>query len=256
MTLLSRVRIEAIYLAALAAGVDYLNVGIANGKGTGLREVQREAYRTLYSEVTRRLTCSGTDNVRVLEIGCGLSAAHRDGLWPATLPHEAIDISRIAVGVSRRRGVTVRMEDVRNLGAPTGHYDAVIGLECLCAMPVPIRKEALREIARVLSPSGRLITLDFFRTPPRNLARHIGKYFDETPLEAEDFTDLSDPARAAVVETHDERSAIFSAIPGPVRRSGFGVGLMETLSLEGSNRFADWVEHRRAYALTVAKRAA
>ena len=108
---------------------------------------------------------TGLGGRRVLEIGCGRGgfAAWLAELPPALRPAEVVasDFSsvavRIAEGLGRARGVanvTYRVGDLMGLDWPDASFDVVISCETI--EHVPSSRVALRELARVLRPGGRL----------------------------------------------------------------------------------------------------
>ncbi len=127
---------------------------------------------------------------RVLEIGCG-----RGGFacWLATHPATptevvAADFSQVAVDKGREfaaeRGVSRvswQTADIQALGQFTAEFDTVFSCETIEHVPDP--PLAVRQLARVLKPGGRL----FLTTPNymstmglyRGYCRIVGKPFDE-----------------------------------------------------------------------------
>jgi ubiquinone/menaquinone biosynthesis C-methylase UbiE len=140
------------------------------------------------------------DGRRVLEIGCG-----RGGFsaWIArsSSPAEqvAMDFSEVAVrkgraaaanaGLSR---ITWEMGDIQNIPRADASFDTVISCETIEHVPDPAR--AVRELARVLRPGGRL----FLTTPSylntmglyRVYLRMRGRRFSEVGQPINQFTTL------------------------------------------------------------------
>lgn len=85
---------------------------------------------------------------RVLDVGCGHMPFRRDVLESAD-SYEGFDVERRVPGVEHV-GDVQDMEDI-----PSAVYDTVLCLEVLEHVPRP--GQALREIARVLKPGGKVI---------------------------------------------------------------------------------------------------
>jgi ubiquinone/menaquinone biosynthesis methyltransferase len=69
-----------------------------------------------------------------------------------------------------RTGISFRIGDVMHLDVPDGSVDLVTAGYAL--RNVPDHRKAIAEIARVLRPGGRLLTLDFYR-PARPVWRRV-----------------------------------------------------------------------------------
>lgn len=100
---------------------------------------------------------------RVLEIGCGLG---RFAVWLATQPHRpteiyAGDFSPVAVENGKRLTLPIDslpiqwfVGDIERLDFPDNHFDTVFSFETIEHVPHPA--VAVKELARVLKPGGRL----------------------------------------------------------------------------------------------------
>jgi len=100
------------------------------------------------------------DGRRVLDVGCG------DGTYAVAAAERGaevtgVDASGSMLGAARtqavERGVPLELcrADATSLPFAEGSFDVVIAVTVLCFIATPER--ALREIARVLAPSGRLV---------------------------------------------------------------------------------------------------
>lgn len=103
---------------------------------------------------------------RVLDAGCGdgtyaLGAAERGALVTGVDLSE--DMLTVARGRSAARDVKVdwRRGDVMALPFPDASFDLAMAITLLCLVPDP--RGAVRELARVLVPGGRLVIGDLHR---------------------------------------------------------------------------------------------
>ncbi len=104
---------------------------------------------------------------RVLEVGCGSGwqLAHMKQAGWDTL---GLDFDPAAAAAARRRGLEVRVGDVRDLGLDAGSFDAVVMAHVLEHVFDPVG--LLAECRRLLKPGGRLVSI----TPN---ARSLGHRF-------------------------------------------------------------------------------
>jgi ubiquinone biosynthesis O-methyltransferase len=133
--------------------------------------VQPEAYRTwresslgaITEEIEQALIwriAGPLAGLRVLDVGCGdgayaVAAAQRGALV------QGVDVSPETIAAARRRAqdaglrVDFQVADVKALPCQKGRFDLVLAVTVLCF--VADAKPALREMARVLAPGGRLV---------------------------------------------------------------------------------------------------
>lgn len=131
---------------------------------------------------------------RVLEIGCG-----RGGFtcWLASQPSRpaeivAADFAETAIQKGRAfaaehslGGITWEVNDIQSIAHPDSCFDTVISCETIEHVPDPRR--ALRELARVLKPGGRLLL-----TTPNYLGVY-GLYRGYMRLTGRRFTEVGQP---------------------------------------------------------------
>jgi SAM-dependent methyltransferase len=95
---------------------------------------------------------------RVLEVGCGT------GLILGRLAHSAaeaigLDVSPGMLGAARARGLSVVLGSATSLPFSSASFDLVCSFKVLAH--VPDIQQALREVARVTRPGGRMV-LEFY----------------------------------------------------------------------------------------------
>lgn len=129
---------------------------------------------------------------RVLEVGGGdgwLSARMRDELGCEVV---FVDQSERMVELASTRGLDARVGDVQALPLPDESFDTVVAAWML--YHVPDVDQALRELARVLAPGGRLVA-------NTNSSRHCQEVFDLIgyPWEAREWTFRAENGRHALL---------------------------------------------------------
>lgn len=152
---------------------------------------------------------------RVLDVGTG------DGTYAieaARLGAEVtgIDIDRAMLTAARTRSesahvtVTLREGGAEELPFDAGAFDVVLAVTVLCFIPDP--KTAVREMARVLVPGGRLVLGELGRHSVWAAARRVrGWLGSDTWRRAHFWTrdDLAGLARQAELRVADVRGAVF-----------------------------------------------
>lgn len=155
---------------------------------------------------------------RVLEVGIGTgrNLEHYDkaaieqlvGLDPA------LEMHRLARRRERKAGLSVELVGLSAEAIPfsDGSFDTVLVTYTLCSIPDPA--SALREMRRVLRPSGRLVFCEHGRAPDESVRRWQERL---TPL----WSRLAGGCRLDL------------DIPGLLRGAGFQSGDMQAMYLPG-----------------------
>lgn len=105
-------------------------------------------------------------SLRLIDVGCG-TGRFLDFVkqaWPR-LPALGVDLSEAYVRHARRHlrrwaRIDVAVANGEALPAPDDSVDAVTNIFMMHELPPPVRRDVVRECARVLKPGGRLILLD------------------------------------------------------------------------------------------------
>jgi SAM-dependent methyltransferase len=109
---------------------------------------------------------------RVLEVGCGWGELAEMVAAETGAEVVATDLSPRMVELARERGVDARVADVQNLPFDDGEFDVAIAAWML--YHVPDLDRAAAELARVLRPGGRLVTVTNSRTHLLELRELVG----------------------------------------------------------------------------------
>jgi ubiquinone/menaquinone biosynthesis C-methylase UbiE len=144
--------------------------------------------RKLFGD-SRQWACGrATGEVLEVAVGTGLNLPH----YPATAAVTGVDLSDGMLAIARTRAAelgstaTLRQGDAHDLPFPAESFDTVVCTFGLCA--IPDADLALREMARVLRPGGRLILVD--HVPSTNLFLRALQWLVErvtVPLAGEHF---------------------------------------------------------------------
>jgi ubiquinone/menaquinone biosynthesis C-methylase UbiE len=135
----------------------------------------------------------GDADGRVLDVACGTGTNYR--YLPATSAYVGADLSRAMLDRAAARlpdGTPLLEMDAEHLGFADDSFDAVVSSLSTCTFPNP--GSALREMARVCRPDGRIRLLEHGRSTASPVARlqawyapthyaHVGCRLDQEPVE-------------------------------------------------------------------------
>lgn len=127
---------------------------------------------------------------RVLEIGCGQGEL---SLWLAGQNPAALvsaDLSKVALGLGRAKAIVGQravfsLTDIQQMPFPASAFDLVVSCETVEHVPEP--RLAVKELARILRPSGTLV----LTTP--NYLSITGMYRAYVRLRGRRFTEVGQP---------------------------------------------------------------
>jgi ubiquinone/menaquinone biosynthesis C-methylase UbiE len=212
----------------------------------GQRSTKRWAHAWLAAGPTDRVldVCCGTGEfvqTRNAERGTrngGLT--QRSGTIPATdstnaIPHSAfrvprseylgVDLNEQYIAYARRRyggdeGLRFEAVDATRLRLPAGSFDRALFVNSMHHFPDELNRGILREVARVLTPSGRLVVIDMVGDHPGRIQRFFldrdrGQYLRpllaQLALVAEEF----DVKHHATFDAGFTPQTIIAATPRP-----------------------------------------
>jgi len=147
----------------------------------------------------RHLGPSQLHGLRLLDVGCG------GGDWfswfldlriePASIAGIELDPSRAASCQSKNPECDVRVADAADLPWPDGTFDVVFQSTVLSSvLDEDVRTAIAREMLRVTTPGGTILSYDFFVRRPGNLdvvgigRRELRRLFPRATIETERVT--------------------------------------------------------------------
>lgn len=142
----------------------------------------------------RELLQKASGDVLEVAVGTGKNLPH----YPGGCAITAIDLSPEMLNVARKRAdrldldATFQVMDAEALDFPDGSFATVVSTLSTCTFPDPVK--ALREMARVCRPGGKVLLLEHGRSSRPRLARFqdrraegfskpLGCHWNREPLE-------------------------------------------------------------------------
>ncbi len=155
----------------------------------------------------------------VLDVGCGtgqllLEVARRVGQagHVAGVDPGAEQIARARAKAARRSlPIEFQIGVIEQLPFADQAFDAVLSTLMMHHLPIPLKRQGLAEIARVLKPGGRLVIADFTRKQDR---RGWAARFHAGGSSIPDLIALVKDAGFEGVETEEMRPGRLSTFPG------------------------------------------
>jgi SAM-dependent methyltransferase len=228
------------------------NYGFAPAEGDHPQRFQHQMYRELLRLLkARRPLEAGT---RLLEVSCGRGGgldAFLAGAAPALVDATGLDVAASAIAFCRATyGENDRLHFVEgsalDLPFPDASFDVVLNVEA--SNDYGDRPRFFAEVHRVLKPGGVFLYTDSFRTAQ---AEQMQEELAAAGFDAE-FTDItSNVAEACRLDSPRRRAVIRRQAP-LIGRVMFGRQLENYAGVEGSNKYRQFAEGRRAYLMTAA----
>jgi SAM-dependent methyltransferase len=228
------------------------NYGFAPAEGDHPQRFQHQMYRELLRLLrARRPLDAGT---RLLEVSCGRGGgldAFLAGAAPALVDATGLDVAASAIAFCRATyGENDRLHFVEgsalDLPFPDASFDVVLNVEA--SNDYGDRPRFFAEVHRVLRPGGVFLYTDSFRTAQ---AEQMQEELAAAGFDAE-FTDItSNVAEACRLDSPRRRAVIRRQAP-LIGRVMFGRQLENYAGVEGSNKYRQFAEGRRAYLMTAA----
>jgi len=230
------------------------NYGFAPASGDHPQRFQHQMYRELLRRLgAKRALKANAQRLKLLEVSCGrggglnafMTAA--PGIFDAT----GLDVAASAIAFCRAtygESDTLRFVEgsALELPFPDASFDVVLNVEA--SNDYGDRPRFFAEVARVLRPDGVFVYTDSFRT---HHAEEVKQQLAAAGFEAE-FDDITDNvAQACRLDSPRRREVIRRQAPF-VARLALKRQLANYAGVEGSNKYRQFAEHRRAYLMTAA----
>ena len=113
---------------------------------------------------------------RVLDVGCGTGEVGQRIADELGIEVVAVDTSPRMVDLARERGLDARLADVQELPFADGEFDCTIAAWLI--YHVADRDRAIRELARVLRPGGRLVAATMAEDNLAEVWERIGEQWE------------------------------------------------------------------------------
>ena len=229
------------------------NYGFAPAEGDHPQRFQHQMYRELLRLLKEKRPLE--PGLKLLEVSCGrgggLNAflASAPGVFDAT----GLDVAASAIAFCRSTyGESDRLRFVEgsalDLPFPDASFDAVLNVEA--SNDYGDRPRFFAEVARVLKPDGLFLYTDSFRAAQ---AEQMKAELAQAGFEAE-FTDITgNVAEACRLDSPRRRELIARQAP-LVGKLLFRRQLENYAGVEGSGKYRQFAERRRAYLMTAATR--
>ena len=230
------------------------NYGFAPAEGDHPQRFQHQMYRELLRRLKDKRAL--TSGLKLLEVSCGrggglnafLSAA--PGVFDAT----GLDVAASAIAFNRAtygESETLRFVEgsALELPFPDASFDVVLNVEA--SNDYGDRPRFFAEVARVLRPDGLFVYTDSFRTA------HAAEMKEQLAAAgfAAEFDDVTDNvAEACRLDSPRRRDLIRRQAPLAARLA-LKRQLANYAGIEGSNKYRQFAERRRAYLMTAATKA-
>ena len=232
------------------------NYGFAPADGDHPQRFQHQMYRELLRRLKdKRDLTSHTQRLKLLEISCGrgggLNAfrAAAPGVFDAT----GLDVAASAIAFNRAtygESDTLRFVEgsALDLPFPDGSFDVVLNVEA--SNDYGDRPRFFAEVARVLKPDGIFLYTDSFRAAHAEqmkaelAAAGFGAEFDDITGNVAEACRLDSPRRRELI-----RRQAPLAVRLALKRQ-----LANYAGVEGSDKYRQFAEGRRAYLMTAATR--
>jgi ubiquinone/menaquinone biosynthesis C-methylase UbiE len=129
-----------------------------------LYDAMESLWEVSWKKRVRRMLFDGLGG-RILDagVGTGLNIPYD----PAGAEMVGIDLSpkmlEYAAARAAKHGKTIELTsmDLRSIAVPDGHFDAIVSAFVFCTLSDQDRLAALRELARICKPGGRIRILDY-----------------------------------------------------------------------------------------------
>ena len=244
-------RYEAIYLWPSWRAYSTFNPGYAPVDEAVAARFPAEARQVqLYAELlkTAGIGPEGVESKGLLEVAAGRGGGLRYMAGLVRAPRLiGLDRSLMAVLHGRRLGLDLRSSPAERLDFPDGAFEHVVCLDSANVFGDPAR--AFAEMGRVLAPGGTLLAGDFILGGIDSARDRLVRWAAGAGLEIAAFRDVTAHVVDAIRLDNRRKQALLETVPRLLRPL-----VVETLTLEGTERYREWTEGKRSYYLAALRR--
>jgi ubiquinone/menaquinone biosynthesis C-methylase UbiE len=178
-------------------------------------------FRGQWSELRRKtVTLAGMQpGEQVLDVGCGTGTLALEAARRASRAGRVVGVDPSTDQIARARSKAARRKlpvdfqigVIEQLPFPDQTFDVVLSTLMMHHLPVPLKRQGLAEIARVLKPGGRLIIADF---KPKQERKGQAARFHAGGSSMQDLATMVVDAGFEQPEMEQMQPLRFSAFPG------------------------------------------
>lgn len=242
-----RLLYELLHVWCGIKGYSTFNIGMAPVAAEVLaeRKFAREACQIqLYADLIdfAQRAAPLQPNARVLEVGAAGGGGVRYLRW--RLPQAAVvgvDNASVAVLIGRLRGFDIRHAGAGKLPFANDSVDCVLCVDSFSIFP---QEAYLAEARRVLKPHGLVLIADYLEASTETLRDNLEHLAADAELQVCRFEDATPGVLRALERDGERKAAAIRNLPNAIQRQ-----LAETMSLRGSERYANWQSGKNSYYL-------
>ncbi len=242
-------RYEAIYLWPSWRGYSAFNCGFAPVDAEVAGRFPKEALQIqLYAELLKQGGGAKVLSGGLLEVAAGRGGglAYLDDEAPGA-ELVGVDRSWMAVRHGRARGLDLRRAAAESLPFADGSVACVACLDSANTFGDPAA--AFAEMGRVLAPAGTVLHGDFILGPIEAASARLEGWAQGAGLKVASFRDVTANVVEAIRLDSPRKAAALAQVPHLLRP-----WVRETLTLEGTERYRQWIEGERSYYLAALRR--
>lgn len=205
---------------------------------------QIQLYAELFSLAQRDAAQWRQSSVLEIAAGCGGGLLY---LAKRHEPREAIgvDLSAIAAWRGRRLGLDLRRGEATRLPFEEGRFDCLV---CVDALNYLDEERFVREVLRILRPSGQLLLAEMTSHFDEAQAR-FGRLARTGGFAVAAVRDVSDGVRRSIRERSPRVEKSLARVPSFLRSR-----VREMLAAEGSERFRRWQDGGYCFSMAILQR--
>jgi SAM-dependent methyltransferase len=243
---------DVVFRIASTWGVSCFNYGYSpvSPEVAADRTIGEPFQIEMYRQAARAVGLDKFKGASVLEISCGLGGglSHLNQSLGIAMP---VALDRAGGGVrsaSTRFKLPTVKADAIALPLASGSMDVVVNVE---ASHVYFEDAFLREVARVLKPTGTLVLIDSRDLTPADAETYLRSNLARVGLALRSFRDITQNVVDSCVADTPRRETLLKRVPFFVRPS-----LRPMLGVEGSTRYECFRRRKTTYFISTFSAAA